>query len=94
MIDNFRFGLRHSQFNFASLLGYSSILRAFFVAALVFFGPGLSHGASDSPTGTPDQQEIARIAIPIKIARPMNVSRSGKRAALAGGNALAQTASK
>jgi hypothetical protein len=37
-----------------------------------------------------DQQEIARISIPVKITRPANVSRFGNPAALAKGIALAQ----
>ena len=53
MIDKFCFVLRHGRFNLASLFGFRPILRAFLVAALVFFGPGLSHGAGDSSTGAP-----------------------------------------
>ena len=51
MIDKFRFGLRHGQFNLGPLFGYGPVLRAFLEAAFVFFGPRFSHGAGDSPTG-------------------------------------------
>lgn len=52
MIENFRFGLKQSQSNFASQFGCSSILRAFLAAALVFVGPELSYAAGDAPAGT------------------------------------------
>lgn len=58
MIDKFCFVLRHGRFNLASLFGFRPILRAFLVAALVFFGPGLSHGAGDSTTGTPAARKM------------------------------------
>jgi Cytochrome c3 len=61
MIDDFCLAPRHGQFNLASLFCYRPILRDFLVAAVVFFGPGLSYGAGDSPAGTP---AVAKMQFP------------------------------
>src|SRR5450759_3910631 len=58
MIDKFCFALRHGRFNLASPFGFRPILRTLLVAALGFFGPGLSHGAGDSSTGTPAARKM------------------------------------
>src|SRR5450759_1292853 len=58
MIDKFCFALRHGRFNLASPFGLRPILRTLLVAALGFFGPGLSYGAGDSSTGNPVARKI------------------------------------